>query len=396
MKLAVVISGAKPGPRYGILNIALTRGEMLESKYGYDVDYYALSLETRDFSLKDFLAGEYGIGNTQCCGHNIHLLIKKEFKSDNRIVKFLIRVYYKLTKRRIRDWNWQDGLGKYLKGYEVITAHFDDAAIIARSAHRRYGTPFFVTWHGSDIHTIPYNSRAARLRTVQCLNDAECNFFVSAALMKASEPLATDIRKDVIYNAVDSVYTRYDEKRRAQLRKETGTEGFKVVAFAGRLRPIKNAELLPDIFYGVSQRFKGAVKFFIYGDGPLMERVEERVKEMGIDCTLMGAVETNKLADYYNITDVLVLPSKNEGLPLVIIEALSCGANVVGTKVAGIPEEIDTRYCVELDDNLVDNFAKVVTGLLEHPCVQPVDERFSWDYIARFEDGYYKKYAKRV
>ena len=342
------------------------------------------------------MAGEYGIGNTQCCGHNIHLLIKKEFKSDNRIVKFLLRVYYKLKKRRIRDWNWQDDLGKYLTGYDVITAHFDDAAIIARGAHRRYGTPFFVTWHGSDIHSIPYNSRTAKRRVIQCLKDAECNFFVSAALMKASESLAADIRKDVIYNAVDSVYTKYDESRRAQLRKETGTEGFKVVAFSGRLRPIKNAEVLPDIFNRIAQCYQGPVKFFIYGDGVLMEKVEERIKELGVDCTFLGSMERNKLADYYNVTDVLVLPSKNEGLPLVILEALSCGVNAVGSNVGGVPEELDVRYCVELDDNLVDNFAKVVTELLEHPCIQPVDERFSWDYIARFEDGYYKKYAKRV
>ena len=50
-----------------------------------------------------------------------------------------LRVYYKIFKRKISDWEWQESLGKFIKGYDLITAHFNDAALIAFGAKQRYG-----------------------------------------------------------------------------------------------------------------------------------------------------------------------------------------------------------------------------------------------------------------
>ena len=65
-----------------------------------------------------------------------------------------------------------------------------------------------------------------------------------------------------------------------------------------------------------------------------------------------------------NCIDLLVLPSLNEGLPLVCAEALRCGANVVGSDAGGIAEVIGADSVVPLCDAFVDTLAEMALSYL--------------------------------
>jgi teichuronic acid biosynthesis glycosyltransferase TuaC len=92
-----------------------------------------------------------------------------------------------------------------------------------------------------------------------------------------------------------------------------------------------------------------------------------------------------------NCLDVLILPSKNEGLPLVTVEAIACGANVVGSDVGGISEAIGKEFCFELNDNFVDNISSKVVELLYKPQLQTLSNVFNWKNTAIKENTIYKK-----
>lgn len=254
----------------------------------------------------------------------------------------------------------------YLDGYDYIIAHSFTGALFAYEAKLQFGVPYFATWHGSDVHTHPWRVGVIREDTQKVMESAECNFFVSKALMKASDKITLNARKQVLYNGVGEEFVRFDAVGVAKAREQFGINpSEKVVAFAGNLSQVKNVMTLPQIFKTITGQFSEPICFIIAGDGKLRSQLETEFTAIRQKVCFLGNVETEDMPALMNCVDVLVLPSLNEGLPLVCAEALSCGANVVGSDVGGIAEVIGKQNVVPLGDDFVPQFAKKVVSMLE-------------------------------
>lgn len=253
---------------------------------------------------------------------------------------------------------------RYLEGYDYVLAHSFVGGLFAYEAKQRYGIPYFVTWHGSDVHTHPWRVDVIRQDTAKVMEAAERNFFVSNALMKASEKITLNARKQVLYNGVGEEFVRFDEASSAKAREQFGLSNEeKVVAFAGNLSAVKNVLVLPDVFTSVTGHFSGPVHFVIAGDGKLRRQLQSAISP-NLKVTFLGNLDPEDMPALMNCVDVLVLPSLNEGLPLVCAEALRCGANVVGSDVGGIAEVIGSQNVVPLGEDFVDKFARKVADML--------------------------------
>lgn len=110
----------------------------------------------------------------------------------------------------------------------------------------------------------------------------------------------------------------------------TGNE----IVFVGRLINgkgtadlISAAKILPDI------------EVTIVGDGPERERLQQMAK--GLPIKFVGRVDHDEVANYLKRARLLVLPSHaGDGLPNVILEAMSFGLPVISTRTAGIPDVV--------------------------------------------------------
>jgi 2-deoxystreptamine N-acetyl-D-glucosaminyltransferase/2-deoxystreptamine glucosyltransferase len=129
-----------------------------------------------------------------------------------------------------------------------------------------------------------------------------------------------------------------------------------VVLCSGRFTPVKRqldlveaAAILRD--RGVQARFRLA------GSGPLQGAVADRVAALGLGAVveLPGTLDPATMADALAAADIACLPSLQEGMPGVVLEAMASGVPVVGTRVNGIR------------DLVVDG----VTGLLVPPADPP-------------------------
>ena len=272
----------------------------------------------------------------------------------------------------------------YLKGYDYVIAHSFTGALFAYEAAQRFGTPYLVTWHGSDVHTHPWRVDVIREDTKKVMDAAKCNFFVSKALMAASKRITSTACKEVLYNGVSEDFVKYDEETRLMSRERFGISAEeKVVAFAGNLVPVKNVLTLPHIFKAISEQYDAPLHFVIAGDGKLRKQLEALSSRNKV--SYLGNVAAEDMPALMNCVDVLVLPSLNEGLPLVCAEALRCGANVVGSDVGGIAEVIGKDNVVPLGDDFVPQIARKIVAMLHDKPVQTVPEAISWAKTAARE-----------
>ena len=112
-----------------------------------------------------------------------------------------------------------------------------------------------------------------------------------------------------------------------------------VVGWVGRMTGVKRTA---DVLKGVARLRERGVDavLLMVGDGPDRERVERGASVLGImrHCYFLGYQED--VSDWYQAFDAMVLPSANEGTPVVVIEALAAGCPVVATSVGGVPDVI--------------------------------------------------------
>ena len=264
---------------------------------------------------------------------------------------------------------------KQLDGYDAVISHSFAGGLFAYEAHERYGIPYYASWHGSDVHTHPWRVPVIFEDTIRIMRNAACNFFVSKALMEQSSRITSHAVKKVLYNGVSADFVKFPAEVRAGLRRRHGIEeGEKVVAYVGNLSAVKNVQVLPRLFAEVASRYDGRLKFWIIGDGKLRTALESDVA-----ISFHGNLPPEEMPSVMNCIDVLVLPSLNEGLGMVCAEAISCGANAVGSAVGGIAEVVGADNVVPLGDGFIPAMSERIITMLTSEVVQTLPEGISWE-----------------
>jgi len=115
---------------------------------------------------------------------------------------------------------------------------------------------------------------------------------------------------------------------------------FKTVLFLGKLEKRKGIYDLIEAAKSILDKTP-ETKFLFVGNGEI-EKVQKICKDKGIETQVIcaGWAEENEKSAFLKESDMLVLPSYNEGLPMAILEAMAYGLPVISTRVGGIPEII--------------------------------------------------------
>ncbi len=151
-------------------------------------------------------------------------------------------------------------------------------------------------------------------------------------------------------------------------RRDPGGNG-KRMAFVGRLDPVKGALLLIEAMARVLKAHPDAT-LTLAGDGPARGGAEARARALGIEGSVRfaGFMTQGQVADLLAQSDMLVLPSFAEGLPVVYMEALASRIPVVASRVAGVQELVEdgvTGYTIPPGD--VDSLTDRILRLMDDP-----------------------------
>jgi len=244
------------------------------------------------------------------------------------------------------------------------------SAYLARERLKEDGKylPYVATGHGSDIHTNGSKSEVNPILQL-CLNKADALTFVSKDLKDIAEKqLGINTKGIHIPNFVD---TSKFYKKKTNLREELQIpEKAFVIGHVSNFAPIKQVYH----FSYLSEHLKSAgtldnTYFLMVGDGRDRSNLEERIDKIGVSnhFRFVGKLEEEGVLEAYNAMDVVMLPSKHEGNPLIVLEAMACSKPVIGTRVGGIEEAIDGGGGFLFENGDMVGLTKIISNLRNNP-----------------------------
>jgi glycosyltransferase involved in cell wall biosynthesis len=136
-----------------------------------------------------------------------------------------------------------------------------------------------------------------------------------------------------------------------------------LIVWAGRMEAVKDLRTFVEVIALLKARMK--IQAVLLGDGPERHSVEEMIRLRGLGGVISLSPWSNNIAGWLKSADLLLFPSRTEGSPNVVIEALCCGCPVVASDLSATRELIDPGVhglLCRVGD--VAGFARVVLCLL--------------------------------
>ena len=148
------------------------------------------------------------------------------------------------------------------------------------------------------------------------------------------------------------------------------------------------------------RRLPSNIRLEIGGEGPLRIALDGRVQALGLRqrILLRGHIPDDELPGFYSSADWCILPTvAQEGFGLIILESLSCGTPVLGTRIGAIPELLE-RFDPEwlIPKPTPGSIAASVLSALKRPVPsrnelhQRIAKEFDWDRIAERYDRLFR------
>lgn len=293
-----------------------------------------------------------------------------------------------------------------LPPFDLVHAHWvlpnaAPAGVVARLT----GLPLVVSLHGNDVYMAERFGATTPVAGLS-LRAAAAVTACSRDLHRRSIRLgAPPARSHVIPYGIHPAEFRPDASARAAVRAELGLPAdTPLVVGLGRLVNKKGFNVLLDAWATVLQAHPQAM-LAIVGYGDLRAALEQQAAQLGIrgQVRFTGQVERQRAAAYLAAADVFALPIVRDlgtdGLPNVLLEAMSSGKAIVASDVAGVPDVIDDGvHGLVVPERDPAALARAISDLLHDPARaaamgtaarERIQHELTWTHTAARFDAVY-------
>ncbi len=217
-----------------------------------------------------------------------------------------------------------------------LHAHFiDRAATVALVASRLLGIPYSVTAHASDIYVNPV-----------LLKEKLANAKFASTCTAYNRSYLSQFGKDLFNHKLLCIYHGLELER--YVNEQHTRTGRPIILSVGQLQERKGLSYLVEAC-GILRDRGVQFECRIIGEGPLRPTLQEQIHQLELEdyVRLVGALPHEEVIAQYQEATVFALPAilgkdgDRDGIPNVILEALSMGLPVVSTAHSGIPEVIE-------------------------------------------------------
>ncbi|QEG36039.1 glycosyltransferase family 4 protein [Bythopirellula goksoeyrii] len=246
---------------------------------------------------------------------------------------------------------------------DLVQSHGYKAHVVAFVISMRKRLPWLALTHGwtwENWKVRVYNQLERVL-----LKQADIAAAVSPPLLKELEKIrGAQLRSRLIPNAVDADEIQGHLGGHAVREEYDIPSDHVLLGVFGRLSPEKGVAEVLVAFHSVYSGVKNVTLLFV-GNGKLATPLKSRVAELGLESQVKFAGYQSDMRDFYDAIDILVIPSLSEGLPNVLLEAMSLEVPAVCTRVGAIPDVIrhgETGWLVLPGDShcLADQLREVI------------------------------------
>lgn len=227
---------------------------------------------------------------------------------------------------------------------DVLHAHLYAAEGVGAAASLMSGLPLVVTRHSSGLE---FNGLS---RIVAVIAGFRTKRVIAVSEEAAEEAVRIGSARDsvvTIPNGVDTSRFRplesaLRESERARLMAEQfaagcGPECLLIGSVSG-LKSVKNFPMLVKAFAGIESSGTDKARLLVVGEGPLRGELEGLVSSLGLEQKVSFPGHSDRPEEYLPLLDVFVLPSLSEGVPMALLEAMSCGLACAASRVGGISD----------------------------------------------------------
>lgn len=276
-------------------------------------------------------------------------------------------------------------------GVDVVHAHGYKADVYVYFALRGIKMPFVSTCHSwiDDGLSVVLYGKVDRFVLRKYVGVIAVSDEVKARL------LSTGVRPEKIHLIRNGLDLRPFANAAPALR----TDDKLAAGWVGRLSKEKGA----DIFLRAAQHVLAKcpdAQFLLVGDGPDMEMLKALANELKISESVVFAGRRQDMPAVYASMDVMVSSSRQEGLPMAILEGMASGLPLVATAVGGVPTLVqDGRTGVLVQTEDVEALAEGITRLFQDSALRQkfgaaarelVREEFSAERMAKEYLGVYE------
>jgi glycosyltransferase involved in cell wall biosynthesis len=236
-------------------------------------------------------------------------------------------------------------LGRVMKreGVDLVHAQSPIAAAPGRLAARMHRLPVVVTvhlpvtrYHGTRQTLRARSGRWVYINLDRFLNHAMTDTLVYVAQRVRDESVATLLspaeRCIVIPNGINLEDFQRSVDRDSLRRSFNLPQSARVITFIGRLDEQKGLDLLLEATAHLETSVEG-VEVWLVGDGPVRTELQRLATKLGIDDRVKFWGYQAQIERYLYASDIFALPSRYEGMPIVLLEALAAGIPCVVSRV---------------------------------------------------------------
>lgn len=340
-----------------------------------------------------------------CCDSDKNSRIEKKEETINGVHVHRLPYWFRLS---LNTFVWPSLLWRFEGKFDVIHSHVSghDYVLFAGHLAKKTGAKHIHTTH------CPWTDASFRpliLRPFMFLN----NLFVNKMIFKgvdrvvAITPWEVSILEEfikerekitVIPNGADEIL--YEKVKKNSFKKKYKIKEKKIVLFFGRLNPTKGPEKLALAALEISKKRKDIAFVWVGPDEGKLEEVQQLIKGHRNMYYIEPIRDKKKIAEMYQASDVYVLPSYREGLPLTLFEAMASHLPIVASPVNGVPYEMkspNNGFFADYGDieKLKENILKLVDNKKLAKQIGETNykksQNYRWDNIAKKYENEYKK-----